>query len=159
MHYILSLDPGVTTGIAYGEWNDETETFGIKVGQAKFSHDDLYQFIHHRHDSRGFTIVCERFDYRNSYTGANLTPVEMIGVIKLYCEQNDVKLYEQAPSIQGDHAFWSNDKLKEYGIYPIGFEHGRSALKHLLYWWQFGAGFKYHQYGNFTKYIMELMPK
>lgn len=156
LHYILSLDPGVTTGVAYAQYDTETMKLIVKVGQQKFSHDELYQFMKDRWESITYKIVYERFDYRNSYTKANLTPVEMIGVIKLFCERHSIKSYPQAPAVQGDHAYWSNEKLKEYSMYATGLEHGRSATKHLLYWWQFGAGAKYHMQPNFTNYELQV---
>jgi hypothetical protein len=103
--------------------------------------------------------VYERFDYRNAYSRANLTPVEMIGIIKLFCDEHDIHAYEQPPGVQGASAYWTDNKLRSYNVYARGYDHGRSATKHLLYWWQFGAGYKLHQQGNFENYVMETMPK
>jgi hypothetical protein len=48
----------------------------------------------------------------------------------------------QNPAIQGKKAYFSDVKLKEMGLYQKGdaFHHGRSAVKHLLHWTQFGHG-------------------
>jgi len=33
--------------------------------------------------------------------------------------------------------WWTDEKLKRFGIYPKGLKHGRDALRHLLYYMLF----------------------
>jgi hypothetical protein len=40
-------------------------------------------------------------------------------------------------------SFYSNEQLKEKGVYKRGIPHGMDATRHLLHWFTFGAGFQY----------------
>ena len=158
---ILALDPGVTTGIARGKITIVgRKTLKIEVSQEKWELSNLYvqllkwwqmdkEWYHH--------LVYEDFVFRSGVgTGAELMPVKLQGVIELFGEQqqfNGIKLWKQNPSVQGDKAFYTNDRLKELGLYVKGKEHGRSATKHLLHWLTFGAG---AQFFDVEKMKMEL---
>lgn len=144
---IIALDPGVTTGYAEGVINDEG-FMKVRCGQAAYTHLDLYEALRLRTPD---FIVCESFEFRKLQQGVNYYPVEMIGVVNLYVQtrekQDTIYLYMQPPSTQGDKAHWTDSKLKESNVYRPGVPHGRSALKHLLYWYEFGAGYKYNKKG------------
>jgi len=131
---VLALDPGRTTGYALGYRH---ETLDIAYGETRFSHGELWDFL--RNVNPHF-IVCESFDYRR-LKDVDLYPCELIGIVHLYASMQERSVFLQKPSIQGSKdAYWSDAKLKEYDLYKKGTEHGRSALKHLLYWLQFGHG-------------------
>lgn len=143
---VLSLDPGGTTGYCYAQMQEGRLL--LTPGEDRFTHLDmaavLESFIQ---KVQGKHVVYEGFDFRNAVRkGTDLTPVELIGIIKLYQGQYEpmVSFYEQRPSAQGAKAFFNNDRLKELGVYwAHGKGHARSATAHLLYWLNFGAGSQY----------------
>jgi hypothetical protein len=134
MELVLALDPGRTTGYAVATGDTECV---IAYDEKPLDHKrflELLQLYQPRY------IVCEDFDYRR-LTNVDLYPVELIGILKLYANIafSHFDLYMQKPSVQGKQAYWTDAKIKELGLY-LPYHHGRSALKHLLYWLQFGAG-------------------
>jgi len=142
---VLALDPGRTTGIAVGRKTERS--LKIDYFQEEFEHHPLYDYL----ESLGHLflnhIICESFEFRQGkQTGVDLYPCELIGVVKLFQSQwSDITLTMQPASVQGKQAYFSNDKLKDMKLYKRGeqYHHGRSAVKHLLQWFHFGAGFKY----------------
>lgn|SRR5574337_124749 len=132
----LALDPGRTTGIAIATWDDAE--CKITYGQEILGHFDFYDFLHKQ---QADFIICESFRFRQGKTGVDLYPCELIGIVNLFCEVSKTKLYVQEPWVQsGKKIYFSDAKLKERNLYLKGLEHGRSAVKHLLYWLAFGAG-------------------
>lgn len=136
MEVALALDPGRTTGYALATAQPDLH---IAYGETQFDHDDLWYWML---DLMPSYVVCESFDYRR-LKDVDLYPCELIGVVNLFCDLRGgrlIPLYMQKPSVQGRDAYWSDAKLKELELYKAGTEHGRSALKHLLYWLMFGHG-------------------
>lgn len=139
----LALDPGRTTGFAVG--NIDMQVCEVSYFQDKMDHSELYNFL-----GRGFYdhIICETFKFRQGKTGVDLYPCELIGVVHLWDQRNDgdSTLTMQEPWVQsGKKVFFSDTRLKDMGLYIKAIEHGRSAVKHLLYWFQFGAGSQYNE--------------
>lgn len=152
----LALDPGRTTGYALA-LKDE-ENYFVAYDQAEMNHGELWRFIPPTVDF----VICEKFDYRHMKDGADLYPCELIGVVKLWVEgptfRDDdlVWLHMQEPSIQSEKkAYFSNAKLKSMNLYKASPEHGRSALKHLLHFFAFGPGYKYHVEGQAPELVEE----
>lgn len=137
MNGILSLDPGVTTGWATALIEDEVKVM-IRCGQGKWIESELYEFMINLEPE---FIVYETFEYRpgKARMGLNLAPTELIGIIKLYGQVNIIPTYAQKAAT--GKAFFNDDKIKELGLYDKKYRHGRDALRHLLHWLQFGAGF------------------
>lgn len=75
------------------------------------------------------TVVCESFQYRPKLDKAVLTPVEVIGGIKLWCVKHGVKLVFQTP---GQRMWWNDDRLKGMRLYKPGKPHANDAMRHLL---------------------------
>jgi hypothetical protein len=142
---VISIDPGVTTGYAVGVITDGY--MKVRCDQNTFNHIELYDFLVGNHPD---VVICERFDFRKKAVGVNLYPVEMIGVVNYFIQERQrrdlvIDLFMQKPAEQGKQAYWTDAKLKEVGVYDKSHEHGRSAMKHLLYWYTFGAGFQYNK--------------
>jgi hypothetical protein len=153
----IALDPGVTTGFAIGEITHTEEDLldgspiglmWVQTAQAKLSHKELMDYLvalrpHH--------IICESFEYRNqARTGLVLKSKELIGIVELYAQMQAGKceLKMQPPGhVIGKDAYFTDDRLKRSGIYRKGQIHANEAVKHLLYWFQFGAGFRYYEAG------------
>lgn len=141
MTKVIALDPGVTTGYAEGFIEDGLMT--IVSGQMKLTHDGLWASLCL---SMPDTLVCESFEFRRAARdNLELYSCELIGVVSLYCEQNKIPLVKQTAA-QGK-GFYSDHKLKADRLYRISMPHANDAIRHLLYWYQFGAGFKYNDRG------------
>lgn len=137
MHKFVALDPGITTG--YSLMIHTEEVCYISCDEEKFSHRELWDFLYEIEPDH---VVCESFEYRNNRHRDNLElySLEMIGVIKLYCD----------PSMQTaskGKGFYTDTKLKKLGLYIPGRGHGRDAMRHLLHWYTFGPGFQYNRKG------------
>jgi hypothetical protein len=89
-------------------------------------------------------IICESFQYRPHLPKANLTPVEVIGVVKEWCRQNSVKYFPQTPAM--GKGFYTDDRLKERQLYKVGKPHANDAMRHLMF------------FMNFNKRRGEVMP-
>ena len=137
----LALDPGVTTGYAFGAIENNTLT--VAPGQERFTLsnvDYLLQSIVTDFE-RNWNVVYETFEYRNyARAGLDLTPVKVIGIIELFRERysSEVNFWPQSAAM--GKAFHDDDKLKEKGLWPKGKPHARDAIRHLLRWCSFGAG-------------------
>jgi hypothetical protein len=134
---VISIDPGGTTGYCPAVVDDNELTISIREG--RLSELALYDLLDHW---RPEIVIAEDFEYRNpGRAGLDLTPVKLLGVISVWCQQNKVAPIFQKASL--GKAYFSNDKLHALKLYRRGKPHGRDALRHLLQWWQFGAGFQY----------------
>ena len=145
MMKIVSLDPGVTTGYAVGHIEDGV--MYVRAGQEVWSHNELWQELHL---AKPDAIVCESFEYRNkARSGLILYSVELIGIVHLFCSpsyQNpSVALYMQ--SAAKGKSYYSNTHLQTDNVYKRGIPHGMDALRHLLHWYTFSAGFQYNKHG------------
>ncbi len=125
---ILALDPGKTTGAAY--FPDANE-FHVEQRELPYSHKELYNYLRLVNPD---IIVCESFVYQRR-DKVDLSPVEMIGVVKLYCERNGTPYKEQTPSQA--KKFWEDKKIRTVGLWVPGHPHAVDATRHLLYFMTF----------------------
>lgn len=155
MHYMLSVDPGGTTGYCKASFDGTTLT--LRPGQERFTGGALFNFILEEiqaarkvQDSK-FYLIYEKFHYRNkARPGLDLTAPKLIGVMDLLVEEEGLLAFPQMPAEA--MGYWTNDQLKRFQIYVPGMEHGRDAMRHLLQWWQFKFGFGIHKITPFTNY-------
>lgn len=146
---VLALDPGVTTGYCLATLQDDR--LYIAPGEAHLTLleiDTILLSLVGLHNDAKVHIIYEDFTFRigSSRTGLDFTPARIQGVIELYREKFEplVGFDKQVPSVQGNKAFYSDNRLKQLGVYwGHGKGHARSATKHLLHWLNFGAGGKY----------------
>lgn len=125
---IVALDPGRTTGWA-------TYDLGEHMHAGQWVEPlSVYSELS---DMRPTLIVCESFLFRQKIK-IDFTPVEVIGVVKLFCYQSGIELVMQTPS-QAKH-FFTDDRLKERGLYQAGQPHANDATRHMLYYLEFGKG-------------------
>lgn len=148
---VVALDPGVTTGYAAGII--ENGKLGVISGQDRWNELQLYLQLQM---SKPDIIVYERFEYRSqkayNVDNADLFPRNLIGVINLYAQQregqNSIEVYTQMPAqVLGKKAHFSDERLKASRVYKVANPHANDAMRHLLYWWQFGSGFQYNTNG------------
>lgn len=134
MLFIVALDPGETTG--WASFSPSHERDGYKSGE--WHYDQVWEGItapqvFNKPITR---LVYESFKLREANPHAvNLTPVEVIGVIKLAARIHKIKLVPQTPS-EGK-GFWSDDRLKEFQLYKAGKPHANDAMRHLLHYLHF----------------------
>lgn len=126
---IVALDPGKTTGAALATLrNDDYEIETVCQVEPDFIWRTLTNY-------KPEVIVMERF-IGYPKIKMDFSPVEVIGIVKEWCRQNDVTLVEQTPA-QAKHYF-TDARLKERNVYVKGMPHGCDAIRHLLYWLDFG---------------------
>lgn len=148
----LALDPGGTTGYCYAR-RLHSGTLSLEVGESQLSKLGMYQMV--RDFCRGDMnrhVIYESFQYRNvARMGLDLTPVELIGVIELINEERfgNAVFYHQMASQAKAH--FTDDMLKEKGVYKRGKKHGRDATRHMLYWLTFGPGAQFASEWNTLK--------
>lgn len=142
---IVALDPGVTTGFAVGHINDGEMT--VRAGQEAWSHQELWAQLHLAEPD---AIVCESFEFRNNARkGLILYSVELIGIVHLFCSPSyrnpSVALYMQTAA--KGKGYYTNTHLQATGVYVRGIPHGMDAVRHLLHWYTFGAGYEHNTKG------------
>jgi len=145
---IAALDPGVTTGYAEGLINEEGHMY-VVCGQSRWSHLELWGWLE---DHQPDVIITERFEYRNrARSGLELFSRELIGVANLYTQMVMPPPHElvmqPAGTVVGKTSYFNNDRLKKEGLYKPARDHAMDALRHLLYWFEFGSGFQYNKRG------------
>lgn len=139
---VLSIDPGGTTGYCYAEIKDG------KIGYHPFQMfddvDDLYSRLE---VFKPDFIIIEDFEFRGgARKGLDLTPVQLIGVTRLYCLNSGCKLFTQKAST--GKAYYTDAALKSRGLYLRGCPHGMDASRHLLQWFTFGYGHQFQGQDN-----------
>lgn len=150
---VVSLDPGVTTGYASGYIEDGK--LKVVSGQGRWKEYELYLQLQLLNPD---IIIYEEFHYRRNLDRAELFPRNLIGVINLYaqeraathinaeCDTRPVEVYTQTPA-QGKSGQFSDDNLKKANMYKVANPHANDAMRHLLYWFVFGGGYKYNTQG------------
>lgn len=126
--YVVALDPGTTTGWAKFEKPNNRD--GYSSGQ--IADDVVYETLWASALSTGKypdVVVCESFQYRPKLDKAVLTPVEVIGVVKLFCRQKKIRLVFQTPA---QRMWWTDERLKQMRLYKPAHPHANDAMRHLL---------------------------
>jgi hypothetical protein len=140
---VIAIDPGVTTGIAYGLHIDGLLT--VHAEQSKFTHAQLFDLLY---DKSPNIIVCESFEFRQkARSGLVLYSCELIGVIKLYVDTVPIPVELVMQTASKGKGYYSDHLLNKNGVYVRGVPHGMDALRHLLHWYTFGSGYKYNKKG------------
>lgn len=157
---VHAFDPGVTTGYATGIIDDGK--LGVVSGQAKWNEYEIYTQLRF---SSPDIIVYERFEYRSNKAyhvdNVDLFPRNLIGAIHVYVYEREylvkegktnglepVIVYTQMPAqVLGKMAYWTDKKLKDALVYKVSAPHANDAMRHLLYWWNYGSGYQYNTNG------------
>lgn len=141
---ILAIDPGGTTGFAWGYIEDHKLT--VAPAEERVEGWELFtvlELVCRGHKHKEWHIIWETFEYRyHSRPGLDPTPIKLIGIIELFQSWHDTetKFWPQTAS-QGLGSV-PDQKLKDLGLWFKGKGHGRAATKHLLRWCSFGYGAK-----------------
>lgn len=145
----IALDLGITTG--YGEGYIQDGCLHAITGQEKWEHLELWQ---HLEDLQPHHVISERFTFRpvrpgtrKTQTGAELYSRELIGVANLFCQMHDRVFHLQNVMKDRPTTYFNNAQLRRDGFYKANRDHANDAARHLLYWFQFGPGFKFNEKG------------
>lgn len=132
MTIIIGFDPGVTTGVALV--NTQTDKYGFyQIGD---SLRGVYDFLD---DYNPNEVVFEMFKHRPGQGHAVTYSLQVIGVIRLWCEQNKVLPESYVPS--ETKKFWTDEKIRALGLWKgggtfvpptPGSNHAMDALRCLL---------------------------
>lgn len=133
--HIYSFDPGETTGWCHlSIHEDEVGLFNygqadhISIGNMLFENAALKQVT--SKPEIEIVFVCESYQQR---PGKNTTwSLETIGLIRYFAEKYGIPLHMQQPSEA--KSLISNDTLKRAGLWVVGQEHARDAVRHALYY-------------------------
>jgi len=157
---LLALDPGATTGWALFVKGAPTERY--RSGQV--SQDKVWRLLETAKiatteadelDEDGYAdlkIICESFQHRQ-LPKVDLSPVEVIGVVKEWARQNSVEIVWQTAA-QGK-AFWDNNRLAALDLLrkpQTTWRHANDAMRHILWYLGFGKGIRIGEVEN-------IMPK
>ena len=124
MPKILGLDPGVTTGFAIIEYQDDSEPKLIDHGQIPNGH---LGFIDHWFKFKSYDlIVCESFTLREGIKGVTIEPAYVIGALEAL-NLDETEIIYQQPSFK---TLCDNDALKNLEMYVRGQQHARDAIRH-----------------------------
>ena len=127
MPFVISLDPGGSTGIAI--YDVELDAINSYEISSEDHHTELYKLFY---TLRPTAIICERFDYRNtSKTGVVIVSREYIGVAKLYAQLTDTPIFLQSASQA--KGFVADINLQMCEVRKSGQPHANDAVRHMLY--------------------------
>lgn len=130
---ILAIDPGETTGYAYGFREGSSFAFCF-AGQERWNELALFGVLQSLNPS---TLIAESFEFRRKgRDNLVLFSRNLLGVSSLWGGLHDgANLYSQSAS-EGK-GFYTDRRLKKEGYYTVGKEHARDATRHLLYYVRF----------------------
>lgn len=131
----VTLDPGETTGVAVFDGDTTIRVYQQETKEIGPAYDWLYETLEqyplesHPHlryeDYRVYEWKSADHSWSQIHTlrwiGAILVAVHHAGWDHSSCMAQHAK------------GFWTDEKLKHFGLYTPGLKHGRDALRHLLY--------------------------
>lgn len=128
---VLAVDPGGTTGYAIFYVNGDVIKM-IDCGQIK-GYSGLDRFVS---IARPSVLVIEEFRVRinAAVIGATLETIEVVGVAKYLAGLYEAMVVLQQPS---QKTFFNDERLKALGLYQVGQQHARDAIRHALYYLHF----------------------
>lgn len=141
---LLVFDPGGATGWAYYQiWYDGLHSITSGTFWQEEHHDTIRDIIELNAGLKNvpLTVITESFEFRQTpdsakkRRGLELVSREYIGVMKLVCKDNNIKLVQQMPA----HAlsFMTDERLEKMGhlCTPLhDRRHENDALRHLFFY-------------------------
>lgn len=120
---ILAFDPGETTG--WAAYSARFDTY--RCGELDDDLGNLYTFLN---KARPLKIAYESFHKRAKIDTDQLYSPQVIGVIRLWAQQNYIPTFMYSPS--HTKRFWTEDKIKRLGLWVPGQRHAMDAVRVLL---------------------------
>lgn len=125
---ILSVDPGKSTGWAV-LWPGRTPFSGEVPGRYEF--EEHFELILEQYPGQMSAIICEDYVDDSTAKSRQVDALRIIGYLDGRCHALGIPFILQPRTVQR----WSSPaKLRALGWWAVGQDHGRSALKHLLFW-------------------------
>lgn len=127
MTTLLTLDPGGTTGWAFGEWRDGEEYSVIEHGMIPNGLAGFLNWWSEDHIALDYldVIVSESFQLRGKVVNPDVTPLRVEGALAVLAPRT---IYQQP--LMKVHA--SDAILRAYGLWWPGAGHDRDAARHAL---------------------------
>jgi len=157
---ILTFDPGETTG--WSSWAKEIDAKEppklVKWGQLNTKtlrnaielEESVKNLLMGSNDtSRPNVVVIE--DYRiyewktDEHAWSSVHTIQLIGLIKTYCIQNNIPYVMQSAQIAKQFA--TDEKLKDWDFWQPGMRHARDAIRHGIYYILFNSQKKFNDEG------------
>ena len=139
MSYLLSVDPGKASGVAFLSWDGTDATPKIIFSKEVQPEDFALSVEVILNSYRGlddFSVICERFTINAQTVRNSQAPysLEQIGVLKHLCRTNmyaPERIIFQSPA--DAKAMFPNEALKKVGAWHVGGEgHANDAIRHAL---------------------------
>ena len=127
--HFIALDPGETTGVAIytiGKREGTINRFWKRMQITDLK--DLWRVLAVEEPK---VVAYEMFTQSLGAGSTNFGAVEAIGVIKLYGALTDKELVPQARQVKN---FWTDEKIKQCGLWEPGMKHAMDATRHMLYY-------------------------
>ena len=134
---LLIFDPGETTGVAVFNGSNLVSTNQFKTKNRSTFHKQFQVLI--KHYKPNFVLFEDYRVYgwkRNQHAWSDLHTPKIIGQIEALCGIHNL-CYHSQMAFQAKQ-FCSDERLKEWGLYSIGLQHGRDAVRHGCYFLLFG---------------------
>jgi hypothetical protein len=127
----LSVDPGRRTGISLCHYSKGTPLTLLASWDVPFGVPGFFDWYRTEEPIVQF-IVYESFDLREGKYGVDLTPVEVIGALKILALELEIPLHDQPPA--GRLQAVSDDVLRKFDMYQPGKAHRneRESNRHAL---------------------------
>lgn len=154
---IIALDPGGTTGLDWCHRQQPLNSLKWAVHPVQIApcHTSkalkellakMTSLVGLVEPLRGMdvTVICENFEHRPFETRDRIdyTPAEVIGAVRAWCIQYEgVVTLVRATASMGK-GFWTDDKIKQSGLWVPGKKHAMDARRHLLRYRSFILGHK-----------------
>jgi hypothetical protein len=140
---LLALDPGETTGYAVFQGQPETGYDWLAIDQIKtWPEHDAYSNIWMLLQSEKPSLVVNEsyriYDWKSDdHKWSQVNTVQVIGCIWTLCFHYEIQRAGEQ-SAQNAKGFWTDERLKEFGLYFPAIRHGRDATRHALHYLCFG---------------------
>jgi Holliday junction resolvasome RuvABC endonuclease subunit len=143
---ILALDPGEITGVCIIDWphnrqikpREDMSPYIKYQGhiEGKHLHIQAKRLEELRNEYGPFAyVIFEKFllygHKASTQIGSDMHTSQVIGVIKMWCINNNMPMIEQMA--QNAKKFYTDNKLKDHKVYPVGLRHSKDATRHALY--------------------------
>ena len=142
MEKLLAIDPGETVGYAWFSLDE----LGEEVLDVEADQCHCGEFIDKLEDwlikEDYFHCLIENYIIRQDTMAANigkeLKTAKLLGVIEYLLDKYEIAYYYQ-PAGQGK-AFFDRERLEGMGLWVVGKNHARDAIRHGLWFVTFGDG-------------------
>jgi hypothetical protein len=130
--YLLTIDPGLATGVVYMDIEDPMDP--IIIGAWEMSPEEFYHRVEEIISTHGANVrvVIERYIVTEATGKKSAQPwsLELIGVTRKECWKYGAPLTLQKPS---EKEFATNEKLRHVGFWYVGGDgHANDAFRHAL---------------------------